>query len=62
MNQRWEYRVVEATNADDRELERKLAHNAEDGWELVTSTVFYNYWMTKIVTRMFLKRAVSQTQ
>ena len=59
MQQRWEYRVVQATNADDRELERQLARNAQDGWELVTSTVFYNRWMTKIVTRMFLRRAIT---
>jgi hypothetical protein len=59
MNQRWEYRVLEAINAHDRELERQLTQNAEEGWELVTTTVFYNYWMTKIVTRMFLKRAIS---
>ncbi len=53
------YRVVQATNAHDAELERQLARHAADGWELVTSTVFYNRWMTKIVTRMFLKRAIS---
>jgi hypothetical protein len=58
MNQRWEYRVIQATNAHDAELERQLARNAADGWELVTSTVFYNRWMTQIVTRMFLKRAI----
>jgi hypothetical protein len=56
LNQRWEHRVVEVSNADARELERELEREAADGWELVSTTVFYNYWWTKIVTRMFLKR------
>lgn len=56
MQARWEYRVVQATNADDRELERQLAREADEGWELVTTAVFYNRWMTRVVTRMFLKR------
>jgi hypothetical protein len=59
MNQRWEHRVVEVENADFRELERELDRAGSDGWELVSTTVFYNYWWTKIVTRLFLKRQIS---
>lgn len=62
MKQRWEHRVVEVTNTEVRELERQLQHAAEDGWELVTTTVFYNYWMTKIVTRLFLKRELTVSE
>jgi hypothetical protein len=56
MKQRWEYRVIEVSNAKAKDLEEELARAGADKWELTAATEFYNKWMTRITSRLFLKR------
>jgi hypothetical protein len=56
MKQRWEYKVIETANAKTKDLEEQLSSAGKEGWELASATEFYNKWMTKVTTRLFLKR------
>jgi len=56
MRQRWEYKVIEASDKDRDSLQPELAIAGSDGWELVSATAMYNTWMTKVVYTLFLKR------
>jgi hypothetical protein len=58
MKQRWEYKVIEIANAKTKDIEDELARAGADKWELTAATEFYNKWMTKITSRLYLKRAV----
>ena len=58
MSQRWEYDVIEHDNARTAELAEVLRRAGSDGWELVSATMSFNVWMSKVVNRLFLKRPV----
>lgn len=58
--QQWEYRVIETGKGKAVGiLEEELARAGASGWELVSATSSMNTSMTRVVTRLFLKRPLS---